>query len=34
MEVLAILFLITTVISGSILLWLYTKAGKKWLKSL
>lgn len=34
MEVLAILFLITTIISGGILLWLYTKSGKKWLANL
>lgn len=34
MEVLAILFGTTTVISGCILAWLHTKSGKKWLASL
>lgn len=34
MEILAILFGITTLISGGILLWLHTKGGKKWLTDL
>ena len=34
MEILAILFGITTVISASILIWLHTKPGKKWKESL
>lgn len=34
MEVLGILFGITTVISGGILAWLNTKSGKKWLSNL
>ena len=34
MEILAILFGVTTVISGGILLWLHTRNGKKWLANL
>lgn len=34
MEMLAILFTITTIISGSILIWLHTGPGKKWQKNL
>lgn len=34
MEILAILFGITTVISAGILIWLNTKPGKKWKESL
>nr|DAV19617.1 MAG TPA: hypothetical protein [Caudoviricetes sp.] len=30
----AILFSITTLISGGLLLWLYTPKGKKWLRDL
>jgi hypothetical protein len=30
----AILFSITTLISGGLLLWLYTPNGKKWLRDL
>lgn len=34
MEVLAILFGLTTLISGGILIWLHTKSGKKWMANL
>ena len=34
MEVLAILFGLTTLISGGILIWLHTKRGKEWMANL
>lgn len=34
MEALTLLFAITTLISGGLLLWTYTKSGKKWLHDL
>lgn len=34
MDYLSILFIITSIIGGSLLLWTYTKSGKKWLKEL
>lgn len=34
MNGLAALFTITAIVGGSILVWLYTKSGKKWLKNL
>lgn len=34
MEMLAVIFLVGTIVSGSFLIWLNTKPGKKWLESL
>ena len=34
MEYLMTLFIITSIIAGGFLIWLYTKPGKEWLKNL